>query len=100
MSASSPTDFLRQSIERAMTDLPALPNVVSRVLEEAEKPDASAAAIEKMIAADQALTSKVLRVVNSAYYGLSGQVTSLGQAIVILGLPQIRNLVLSVSAMS
>lgn len=83
-----------------MADLPALPNVVARVLQETENPNASAATIERMIAADQALASKVLRVVNSAYYGLSGQVTSLGQAIVILGLQQIRNLVLSVSAMS
>jgi ribosomal protein S4 len=46
------------------------------------------------------LTAKVLRVVNSAYYGLSGQVTSLAQAVVILGMHQIRNLVLSMSAIS
>lgn len=92
--------FVKTSIEKSVQDLPALPTVVMRILKETESPDACTHTIERMLAADQALTSKVLRVVNSAYYGLSGQVTSLSQAIVILGLQQIRNLVLSVSAYS
>lgn len=92
--------FVKTSIEKSVQDLPALPSVVMRILKETESPDACTQTIERMLAADQALTSKVLRVVNSAYYGLSGQVTSLSQAIVILGLQQIRNLVLSVSAYS
>lgn len=92
--------FVKTSIEKSVQDLPALPSVVMRILKETESPDACAHRIERMLAAEQALTSKVLRVVNSAYYGLSGQVTSLSQAIVILGLQQIRNLVLSVSAYS
>jgi len=100
MSLSDPNAFVRNSIEKAMADLPSLPNVVARVLEETENPSASAANIEKLIATDQALASKVLRVVNSAYYGLSGQVTSVGQAVVILGMQQVRNLVLSVGAIS
>lgn len=92
--------FVKTSIEKSVQDLPALPSVVMSILKETESPDACAHRIERMLASEQALTSKVLRVVNSAYYGLSGQVTSLSQAIVILGLQQIRNLVLSVSAYS
>jgi putative nucleotidyltransferase with HDIG domain len=92
--------FVKSSIEKSVQDLPALPGVVARILKETESPDACAATIERMLSSEQALASKVLRVVNSAYYGLSGQVTSLSQAIVILGLQQIRNLVLSVSAFS
>lgn len=92
--------FVKTSIEKSVQDLPALPAIVTRVLRETESPTACAQSIERLIASDQALTSKVLRVVNSAYYGLSGQVSSLSQAIVILGLQQIRNLVLSVSAFS
>src|SRR5436190_6608594 len=92
--------FVKKSIEKSVQDLPALPSVVTRILRETESPDACAQNIERMISAEQALASKVLRVVNSAYYGLSGQVTSLSQAIVILGLQQVRNLVLSVSAIS
>ncbi|MBN9503067.1 MAG: hypothetical protein BGO01_08115 [Armatimonadetes bacterium 55-13] len=90
--------FVKSSIEKSVQDLPALPNVVTRILKETEDPESCTQTIERMIGTEPALASKVLRVVNSAYYGLSGQVTSLGQAIVILGLQQIRNLVLSVSA--
>jgi HD-like signal output (HDOD) protein len=92
--------FIKRSIERALKDLPALPSVVAKVLEETERPEACAIDIERLISSDQAMASKVLRVVNSAYYGMSGRVTSLSQAIVILGLQQIRNLVLSVGAIS
>jgi len=92
--------FVKKSIERSVQDLPALPTIVARILKETESPDACAQTIERMIGSEQALASKVLRVVNSAYYGLSGQVTSLQQAIVILGMQQVRNLVLSVSAIS
>lgn len=100
MTFSVDNRFLRRTIEKALKDLPALPAVVTRILQETEQPDASAASVEKLLASDQALTMKVLRVVNSAYYGLSGQVTSLGQAVVILGMQQVRNLVLSVGAIS
>ncbi|MBI1757202.1 MAG: HDOD domain-containing protein [Fimbriimonas ginsengisoli] len=88
------------TIEKSLRDLPAMPQIVARVLHEMEQPEVPAAAIEKIIGTDQALTMKVLCVVNSAYYGLSGQVTSLSQAIVILGMHQVRNLVLSVGAIS
>lgn len=98
MAVAQQNSFVKKSIEKALTDLPALPAVVARVLQETERPDGSAATVERLIAADQALASKVLRVVNSAYYGLAGQVTSLSQAIVILGMQQVRNLVLGVSA--
>lgn len=94
------TDFIQQSLAKNLKGLPALPTVVAKVIQETEKPDASAAGIERLISTDQALASRVLRVVNSAYYGLSGQVSNLGQAIMILGTQQVRNLVLSVAAVS
>jgi putative nucleotidyltransferase with HDIG domain len=92
--------FVKTSIEKSVQDLPALPAVVMRILKETESAETCASTIERMLSSEQALASKVLRVVNSSYYGLSGQVTSLSQAVVILGLQQIRNLVLSVSAYS
>ncbi len=100
MSLNLDNKFVRLSIEKSLRDLPALPGIVARVLKETENPDVSAQGIERLLSSDQALASKVLRVVNSAYYGLSGQVTSLSQAVMILGMPQVRNLVLSVSAIN
>lgn len=100
MSLNLDNNFLRLGLEKSLRDLPALPGIVTQVLQETQSPDVSAQKIEKLLSSDQALASKVLRVVNSAYYGLSGQITSLSQAIMILGMPQVRNLVLSVSAIS
>ncbi len=90
--------FVRRSIERVVRNLPTLPTAVARVVEEADRQDPSAARMEGYIQRDPALTAQILRVVNSAYYGLSGQVSSVGQAIVILGMQQVRNLALSVGA--
>ena len=100
MTLSVDNRFLRKTIEKALKELPALPAAVTKILSEIENPNVSAVQLEKLISTDQGLTSRVLRVVNSAYYGLSGQVGSLSQAVVILGMQQVRNLVLSVGAIS
>ncbi|MHB8635357.1 MAG: HDOD domain-containing protein [Fimbriimonadaceae bacterium] len=94
-----PTLVLRL-LERALADLPPLPQALTKVLAESRRTDVSANSLEAIISTDQALSSKVLRVVNSAYYGLPGQVQSLGQACVILGVSQIRNLSLSMATMA
>jgi len=86
-------------IEAAIKGLPPLPAIVTKILEETERDTVSVAQVEQLLGADQALVAKVLRIVNSSYYGLSGQVRSLNQAIVILGMQQVRNLVLGISAM-
>src|SRR5579862_2853858 len=98
--AVATAQFIQRSIQKTLRELPALPDAVLRVVEETNKQDPSAQQIERFVSSDQALASKVLRVVNSAYYGLSGQVTSLSQSIMILGIQQVRNLVLSVGAIS
>ncbi len=98
--AVATAQFIERSIQKTLRELPALPNAVLKVVEETNKPEPSALQIERYVSSDQALASKVLRVVNSAYYGLSGQVTSLSQSIMILGMQQVRNLVLSVGAIS
>ncbi|MEJ5170573.1 MAG: HDOD domain-containing protein [Fimbriimonadales bacterium] len=86
-------------MEAAVKGLPPLPAVVTRILEETEKEEVSATQIERILSSDQALVAKVLRIVNSSYYGLAGQVRSVSQAVVILGMQQVRNLVIGVSAM-
>lgn len=91
---------IRRYVERAIQDLPALPAAVAKVLELTQSETASSQDIEKALAGDTAIAGKMLRVVNSAYYGLPHQVDSIGHAVVILGMRQIRNLVLSLAAMS
>lgn len=83
-----------------MVDLPALPNVIVQVLQATDKETVTTAEIEQLLSADAAITTKLLKVVNSAYYGLPRQVASVGQAIAILGIQQVRNLVLSVGVLN
>jgi len=91
---------VRRYIERSFNDLPALPTIVTKVLELSEDPEISASELEDIILADQAITAKFLRVANSAYYGLATQVSSIAHAVVILGIQQVRNIVLSMAAIS
>ncbi len=86
------------TIERAMKDLPPLPMAVSKIIQLTNSANSSAGEIDKVISSDQAISTKVLRVVNTPYFGLSGQVSSISQAIIILGFDQVRNLVLSLSS--
>ncbi len=89
---------MRKSIDASLKQVPALPNAVMKVLDETEKNEPSAARVEAIVTTDQAIVARLLKVVNSAYYGLPGQVVTVGQAITILGLQQVRNLVLGLAA--
>jgi HD-like signal output (HDOD) protein len=89
---------VQAAINKAMGDLPPLPTLVTKVLQITGSVNGNASDLEKYVSMDQALATKMLRVVNSPYFGISGQVSSISHAIVILGFNQIRNLVLSVGA--
>lgn len=88
---------LERQIQNAVGDLPPLPAVVTKLLEVVEQPYLKATEIEELISSDAALTAKVLRIANSAYYGLSSQVESVHQAIILLGLGTIKALALGLS---
>jgi putative nucleotidyltransferase with HDIG domain len=89
-------DETKRIISR-LKDLPTLPQVVARIMQIVSNPMTSAADLNEVIAVDQALTAKVLRLANSAYYGFPKEITTIPQAVVILGFNTIRNLALSVS---
>ncbi len=61
-----------------------------QVVQELQKPNTTAAAVEELIIKDPVLTFKLLRIVNSAAYSLVRKVESLNQAIVLLGMEQVR----------
>lgn len=84
-------------ILRKVKDIPSLPEVVTKVMELVSNPTSSAAELSKVIAHDPGLTTRVLRLVNSAYYGFPKQISSVQQAIMILGFTTMRGLVLSTS---
>lgn len=82
---------------RQCPNLPSLPAIAVQVLELAQKADADIAEIARLISKDPALSSKILRTVNSSFYGRSNNVATISQALVILGLQSVKTLVLGFS---
>jgi len=81
-------------------DLPTLPIVATKLLELTALTEVAPTDIATLIRQDIALSTKVLRVANSAFYSFPQQISSVNQAVSILGLNAIRSLVLSFSFLS
>lgn len=80
-----------------MGDLPALPSVVSEVMSMTDDPSMGMDRISGQIERDPALTAKILRISNSPYYGMRQFIGTLKLALVVLGVREVRNIVLGVS---
>lgn len=86
---TSSEDFL-QNIQ----ELPAMPNVMIKALKIIKNDEAGIKELADIISVDQALSTKVLKLVNSAYYGFHQQITSVNRALTILGMTKAKNIVL------
>lgn len=82
---------------RLCPSLPSLPAVAMRVLELSRKPNYNTNDVAKAISMDPALSSKILRTVNSSFYGCSHSISSITSAVVILGMDAVRTLALGFS---
>ena len=81
-------------------ELPPLPKTLQRLIEIIYDEVESSIELESLIAYDQALTAKILRIANSTLYGYRGKVTTLAKAIVVLGLNQTKSICLFTLFMS
>ncbi len=89
---------IRDEAARAKyANLPTLPEVTFRILELSQDPDSTTAEMRKLISSDVAMSTRILKVVNSAFYGLSRQIVSIERAIVILGINAVRNIAIAAS---
>jgi len=77
--------------------LPTLPVIAGQVLERLNNPNSSVQDIAEIILKDQSLSSKILQLVNSAFYGFPKRIGTVSHAISILGFETVRGLVLGVS---
>lgn len=80
-------------------NLPTPPIVFHQIQKVINDPNVSAAQIASILAEDPAMSVKVLKLTNSAFYGLSREIESVKQAVVIVGLEAVKNLVLSASVL-
>ncbi|MDX1708742.1 MAG: HDOD domain-containing protein [Desulfobacterales bacterium] len=87
-------------IERVISrveDLPTLPRTVLRITELVNDPKSSARDLARIITDDQVLAARLLKLVNSSFYGFPQRISTITGAIVLLGFDAIRNLLLTTS---
>lgn len=85
------------AIIRRIDDLPTLPRTVFRITEMINNPRSSARDLAQVITDDQVLTARLLRLVNSSFYGFPQRITTITRAIVLIGFDAIRHLLLTTS---
>ena len=86
-----------QTAIREISHIATLPEVTLKIVELVEAPSSPAQALHNVIANDPALSSRILKVVNSSFYGLPGQIGSINRAIVMLGLNAVKNIAIAAS---
>jgi putative nucleotidyltransferase with HDIG domain len=90
---------LQQSeITRLVEKMPAFPQSVTKVLELTAKAECSPKELVKVIEHDPIMTVKILKLVNSAFYGLPRPINSINHGVVYVGLNTVKNLSLSIAA--
>lgn len=87
---------IRSEIE-TIDSLPTIPTVLKRLLGVIENPLVSLNEIGNFISNDPVLASRVLRLVNSPVYGFPGRISSINQALILLGLNVVKGMLLGVS---
>ncbi len=93
---TDPQIVAREAVSK-IGSIATLPEVTSRIVATVEDPNSSAAHLHKVVSHDPALVTRILKVVNSAFYGLPGQIASIERAIVLLGLNAIKNIAVAAS---
>jgi putative nucleotidyltransferase with HDIG domain len=95
--ATQPDDqHVKQSIQE-ISHIATLPEVTLKIIQLVENPESTAQDLNKVISNDPALGARILKVVNSAFYGLPGQIGSINRAIVLLGLNAVKNIAIAAS---
>jgi putative nucleotidyltransferase with HDIG domain len=99
MNAIAAEDFTLDYIFESLNALPAFPKVVQKAMELLDDPETTMEELAEVLKYDQALTANILRLTNSAHFGVSRQVTSLETALALLGQQQIRQVLIASASM-
>lgn len=86
------------SLEKIIEDLPNLPSmpqIVFEALSVIGNPKSSIRALSKIISRDLSITTTILKMVNSAYYGFPSQITTINQAMALLGFENVKGVIFS-----
>lgn len=78
-------------------EIATLPEVTAKIFQVVEDPEGTTRELNEVIKRDPTLSAKILKIVNSAFYGRPGQVSDVSRAIILLGRSAVRNMAISVS---
>jgi HD-like signal output (HDOD) protein len=78
-------------------EIATLPEITAKIIELVENPRSTARDLHQIIKNDPALSARILKVVNSAFYGLPGQIATVDRAIIMLGLSAVKNIAIVAS---
>jgi putative nucleotidyltransferase with HDIG domain len=82
---------------KKVSSIATLPEVTAKIISTVENPKSTASELHRIVSHDPALVTRIMKVVNSAFYGLPGQIGSIERAIVLLGLNAIKNIAVAAS---
>ena len=86
-----------QQVVAEFKDIPPMPNVMVKALSVIKNPATGIAELGKIMQMDQAIATKTLMLVNSAFYGFRQQITSINKALVVLGMMKAKNIIMSLA---
>jgi HD-like signal output (HDOD) protein len=96
---STPNPVMKLTLEQIAADIdkmPSVPDVVMRLSRMLEDPDVTAEELGQVIQLDTKLTAQLLKISNSAYYGLNRKIVSIKEAVAILGIKALKSLVYAI----
>lgn len=93
-------ELIKKNIDEYINEMPSLPISVQKVMEICGKMQVNPSELNNVISLDPVLTGSLLKLINSAYYGLSWHITSLVRAVIMLGINTVKNLALSTAVLA
>lgn len=91
---------IKDRVMEAMRNLPPMPMAVQKLLAVMNDENSCADDVTRVLSSDQTLAGKVLKLVNSSYYGMSGEVATITRAVVVLGFSGVRNVAMGFGMVS
>ena len=90
-------DLIQRRVLKRVNDIPSLPQFVIDTLKKLDDPKSSAQDVADKLSRDEGLVLRILRLANSAYYGLPRRITGVSEAISLLGFKTVKSIVLAAS---
>jgi HD-like signal output (HDOD) protein len=88
--------IVESAIQRC-SQIATLPSVTVQIIRLSDDPDSTMEDLNKVVACDPVLGARILRLVNSAYYGMSGKINTIDRALLLLGLKAVKNIAIAAS---